>query len=220
MSFFLINFAGSVETVCISVFLPRLVFAFNCSIFEVNFASSCGTAVFLPAFIFTVWLYNSCSLKTVLIIASLLLFFGAWMRMLAMLNNNFFWIVIGQCIIQANGPMTTGAISIIANFWFGDKERGRATSIMALSTPFGMLVSFFIQAFYSYRIEQHYPYTAPPPPPSQEENQVVRSNIYNLLFVENCMITLAIVYFFIVFRQSKPPSPPSRSATRRTQSIT
>ena len=112
--------------------------------------------------------------------------------------------------------MTTGAISIIANYWFGDKERGRATSIMALSSPFGMLVSFFIQAAYSYRIEQHYPYVAPPPPPSTQENEVVRANIYNLLFVENCMITVAVVYFFVVFNQSKPPSPPSPSATRRT----
>ena len=216
MSYFLINFAGCVETVCISVFAPRLIFAFDCSLFEVNFASSCGTAVFLPSFIITVWLYNTFSVRTVLIIAVVLLFVGAWIRMVAMVNDQFLWIVIGQCIIQTNGPMTTGAISIIANYWFGDKERGRATSIMALSSPFGMLVSFFIQAAYSYRIEQQFPYIAPPPPPSTQENEVVRANIYNLLFVENCMITVAVVYFFVVFNQSKPPSPPSPSATRRT----
>lgn len=81
--------------------------------------------------------------------------------------------------------MTTGAISIIANMWFGDNERGRATSIMALSSPFGMFCSFLMSGFYSYRIEQQYPYvhTIPPPIPSPEENQVVRANIYNLLFV-------------------------------------
>jgi MFS family permease len=70
-----------------------------------------------------------------------------------MLNNQFWWIVIGQVIIQCGSPMTTGAISIIANLWFGDKERGRATSFMALSSPFGSFCSFLMQAFYSYRIE-------------------------------------------------------------------
>lgn len=34
------------------------------------------------------------------------------------------------------------------------------------------------------------------------------------------MISVAAVYFFIVFKKSKPPSPPSPAATRRKESIT
>lgn len=156
-------------------------------------------------------------MRSVLIVAVVLLFVGAWIRLVAMVNNQFWWIVVGQIIISFGAPMTTGAISIIANLWFGDNERGRATSIMALSSPFGMFCSFLIQAFYSYRIAKQYPvqHTTPPPIPTPEEDAVVRANIYNLLFVNNCMITVAVVYFFIVFKQSRPPTPPSPAATRR-----
>ena len=34
------------------------------------------------------------------------------------------------------------------------------------------------------------------------------------------MITFAVIYFFIVFKKSRPPTPPSPAATRRKESIT
>ena len=45
-------------------------------------------------------------------------------------------------------------------------------------------------------------------------------NVYSLLFVENIMITIVVTYFFIVYRTSKPPTPPSQIATRNHDSIT
>ena len=83
------------ETICISAFQTKLTSAFSCSLFEINFASSCGSAIFVPAFFFTVWLYNTVSMRSVLIIAVVLLFVGAWIRLVAMVNNQFWWIVVG-----------------------------------------------------------------------------------------------------------------------------
>ena len=45
-----------------------------------------------------------------------------------------------------------GGLSIIANFWFGDLERGKATAVMTVSNPLGMLVGFVIQGIYAARI--------------------------------------------------------------------
>ena len=64
--------------------------------------------------------------------------------MVTMFNDQFWWVIIGQTIIGISSPFTTGAISIIANLWFGDLERGRATSLMTASNPIGIFVSFGI----------------------------------------------------------------------------
>lgn len=50
--------------------------------------------------------------------------------------------------------------------------------------------------------------------------KIVRNNVYMMLFIENFIITLSVVYFFICFRTSKPPTPPSFAAMRNHESIT
>jgi hypothetical protein len=64
--------------------------------------------------------------------------------MLAKIHDSFSWIIIGQTIIGISLPMTIGAVSIIANLWFGDLERARATSLMTVSNPIGIFFSFAI----------------------------------------------------------------------------
>jgi FLVCR family feline leukemia virus subgroup C receptor-related protein len=41
-----------------------------------------------------------------------------------------------------------------------------------------------------------------------------------MFFIQNIMITLAVAFYFIVFRTSRPPTPPSYAATRNHTSIT
>jgi len=41
-----------------------------------------------------------------------------------------------------------------------------------------------------------------------------------MLILESAMATIGCIYLWIVFRTSKPRSPPSLAATRRMQSIT
>lgn len=76
--------------------------------------------------------------------------------MVAYFNDQFWWIVIGQTICGLSSPLSTGAISIIANLWFGDQERGKATSIMTASNPLGIFISFGIQAIYSVKNSNDY----------------------------------------------------------------
>jgi hypothetical protein len=57
-------------------------------------------------------------------------------------------------IIGVSSPITTGGVSIIANNWFADTERAKATSMMMASNPFGIFISFLIQAIYGFKIQK------------------------------------------------------------------
>jgi MFS family permease len=78
---------------------------------------------------------------------------GGSIRMLVLLNGNFWWVVAGCTIIGSAAPFQMGGLSVLANYWFGDKERGKATAIMTVSNPLGMLVGFAIQGIYGARID-------------------------------------------------------------------
>ena len=185
---------------------------------EATLANVVSSVVFLPSFVLTTKMYNSMSLRKVLLVCSLCEFVGAWLRMVAVFNRQFWWIVIGQAFIGLSSPMTTCAVSIVANLWFGDQERGRATALMLVSNPLGILVSFSIQAVYSDKINREV--TALVNPTPTEEGNIFVRNIYEMLFWETIGTSIGCIYFWIVFRTSKPPTPPSLVAMRRQTSIT
>lgn len=106
-----------------------------------------------------------------------------------------------------------GGLSIIANQWFGDKGRGKATGCMTLSNPVGMFTAFIFQAIFSAKIIQRKKSAIDP-------NLVVREEIYSMIFVENLIITVVFLYFLAFFRTSTPPTPPSFAAMRNHTSIT
>jgi MFS transporter, FLVCR family, feline leukemia virus subgroup C receptor-related protein len=202
----------------VSAFTSNLTSAFGISLFEVNLAINCSAAIYLPAFFVTVYMFNRMSCHAVLSVASITMFVGAWVRMLAVINNEYWFIIAGQAIVASAGPMVTGAISIIANNWFGDKERAFATAIMSLSNPLGSLASFVIQGVYAYSIDKKIDDLGPDPPQDQT-NEMVRNGVYNLLLVESIMITVCVIFFFIVFR-TKPDTPPSAAAMAKQADIT
>ena len=54
----------------------------------------------------------------------------------------------------------------------------------------------------------------------EQKQHDVRAATYNLLTIESGMITLCVLYLIIVFRQEKPPSPPSIAAMVEKKDIT
>jgi predicted MFS family arabinose efflux permease len=85
-------------------------------------------------------------------ISALITLLGGWLRMLAMVNDNFWWVVAGCTVVGAAAPFQMGGLSLIANYWFGDNERGKATSIMTISNPLGMLIGFAMQGIFAARM--------------------------------------------------------------------
>jgi predicted MFS family arabinose efflux permease len=124
--------------------MTKLAVAYNITPFRANLANSTSAWLFLPFFFLATQMYNRMSLRKVLLICSIIIFFGAWVRLLVMWNGNFWWLILGQTIIGLSSPITTGGVSVLANYWFADMERGRATSLMMVSNPLGFFVSFLI----------------------------------------------------------------------------
>jgi predicted MFS family arabinose efflux permease len=154
LAFFFLNFSQCMATICLSAFMSELASAYELPGAEVNLANSSSALFFLPSFLVATQMYNKMSLRKVLLICSIMIVAGAWMRMLVVFNNQFWWVIAGQTIIGMSSPITTGAVSIIANFWFADNERGRATALMLVSNPLGILTSFLIQAVYGISIAE------------------------------------------------------------------
>ena len=114
MAQFLLNWLICVSSVAISALTAHIALAFDVPLYEVNLAVSCSAAIFLPAFILSIQLYNKLhNVKTVLSISAVLMLIGAWVRMLSKISGQFWWIVIGQSIIAIAGPFLISAISII-----------------------------------------------------------------------------------------------------------
>ncbi len=84
------------------------------------------------------------TLRRVLLICSIMIVIGAWMRLLSAPFNDMWWLVAGQALIGVSSPITTCGVSVIANYWFADNERGRATSLMMISNPLGIFTSLLI----------------------------------------------------------------------------
>ena len=84
------------------------------------------------------------------------------MRMISAVTGNFWWIVAGQTIIGVSSPITTGGVSIIANYWFADNERAKATSLMMVSNPIGIFISFGVQAYIGYKTDVEADFTNSP----------------------------------------------------------
>ena len=139
-------------TICVSAFITQIGTAYGASTFATDLSNSSSALLFMPSFIVATQLYNTMTLRKVLLICSILIFIGSWMRLLSKPLDSIWWLIAGQTIIGISSPLTTGGVSIIANYWFADNERGKATSFMMMSNPFGIFVSFFIQVLYSLSI--------------------------------------------------------------------
>lgn len=217
VSFFLFNLMQCISWMSVSVLATTIQQGFDVKTYEVNMTITLQQIFLIPGFVLSAWLYNHWELRTIQMISCLMTLFGGWLRMLVLLNGNFWWIVIGSTIVGSAAPFQMGGLSIIANYWFGDQERGKATAIMTVSNPLGMLVGFTIQGIYGHRIHTMQEGLTKGTP---EYDQVIRENIDNMYFMENILISICAVYFFVFFTASRPPTPPSYVAMRNHSSIT
>ena len=125
-----------------SVLEPYLEIGYSCNLFEVNSAISLQQFILIPGFVLSAWLYNYYGLRELQMVAALMTFIGGWLRMLALTDANFWWVVAGCTIVGSSACFQMGGLNIIATDWMGDKERGLATSLMTMSNPLGMLIGY------------------------------------------------------------------------------
>ena len=65
------------------------------------------------------------------------------MRLIA--ENGSIWsLMVGQVILTLSCPILLNGISLLANTWFGDKERSKATTMPGLFMMVGLIVCLLI----------------------------------------------------------------------------
>ena len=90
-------------------------------------------------------LYNKMRTHHVVYLAALLQIMGCWIRSFAFYYGGAFWpILLGTVIYVLSIPMLLSAISLIANLWFSDDQRGTATSLMGIAMPCGSMIGLLI----------------------------------------------------------------------------
>jgi FLVCR family feline leukemia virus subgroup C receptor-related protein len=129
-------------------------------------------------------------------IASCFFISGIWVGMLV--NHNFYFLLLGQCINACGMPFVQAIGATIAGVWFGDKERAQITNITSLASVIGVIIGFGLSAFF---VDDN-----DIPQPEEAKVKVLR-----FILVQSSIITaLSLPILFIV--RKEPPTPPSRSA--------
>lgn len=123
-SFFLFNLMQCISWMCVSVLTNDIEIGYSVPFFEVNLAITLQQLFLIPGFVLSAWLYNHLELRTIQMISCIMTFVGGWMRMGVLIDGNFWWVVAGCTVVGSAAPFQMGGLSIIANYWFGDKERG------------------------------------------------------------------------------------------------
>ena len=167
------------------------------------------TMLVMP-FNFTVLLflipYNYISLKFGLriptYIAVVCLVIGAWLRLLV--NDSFWWVIIGQSIMAVGHPLTLVAPAKIAALWFGDNQRALATMIGSLAGPVGAVLGFLLPFIFLSDQDAH-------------NSPESRDKIRNYILVQSIVVT-AIGVPIGFFVKNKPNIAPSISALKSDQS--
>jgi hypothetical protein len=131
-------------------------------------------------------------------LAVIVLIIGGWVRMLV--NHNFLWLLLGQCIIAIGNPISLVGPPKIASLWFGDNQRAIATMLTSLSLPMGAVIGFVLP----------FAFIGDDDGVDTPEN---RDKIAKYILVQNIFImVISIPIFFIV--KNKPFIAPSISALK------
>ncbi len=70
---------------------------------------------------------------------------GSWIRLLALLSNsNFILILIGQIVIACGQPFFFNTIAALSNAWFGESERVMASTTLSNAIAVGNLIASLI----------------------------------------------------------------------------
>jgi len=108
------------------------------------------------------------------------------------------------------GPLFCSAVSIIANVWFGDKDRNIATALGSIGGPLGNLVSLVFTGvvFAGYVLEDD----------EKHGGDDLKARIKLLLIVQNVIVSFFCISLFLLVKE-KPAHPPSRSALDKPADI-
>ena len=198
MLFAYTNFVCPMVIVGFGVLLNELVLAFNISAAWVIALLILPNLLYVPMTFVAIWLYDNMRTHHVVYITVALQLVGCWIRSLAFWFDSFWPIMVGTIIFVSSVPLCTNAISLIANQWFADDERGTATALISLSIPLGSLTSLVLDGVAANGLD--------------ETDPVACFNVIKIVtYVQNILITTFGLLTLLLFKE-KPEYPPSKLA--------
>ena len=122
--------------------------AYGVNIFWVNFCALSSSVWYVPMTMCSSLMYSKMKRHHVMIIAAAMQVAGAWFRLIPC-DQKFWPILVGQTIVAASLPIVLNAVSLVANLWFGEKERNIATTIPSLASVSGSIFCLAITGMIS-----------------------------------------------------------------------
>lgn len=96
--------------------------------------------MFLPMNFLSIWITENKGLKPCINVGCFIMIVGNVLRLLGGIFSLWLWFV-GHIVCISSASFLKNPVTKLASNWFGDKERGVATAIGIVSTPFGYFLS-------------------------------------------------------------------------------
>ena len=107
---------------------------------EVNILSIVFLFLYIPGTILSIWLSRKFSMRTTMIIGSILNL-GGFIRLLSLIKPNIGYaaLIIGQLFPAIAAPFFSNSVALFAARWFAPSQRDIATAIASMANPIGKI---------------------------------------------------------------------------------
>ncbi|CAL3969174.1 unnamed protein product [Diplocarpon coronariae] len=166
---------------------------YNVTSSSINWLSTGFMFSFVVASPFVVFTLHRGGPKPSIIIASVLIFLGNWIRYGATRagkNGNFGGVMFGQILTGLAQPFVLAAPTKYSDLWFTNRGRVAATAVMSLANPLGGALAQLIDPAWVHQA----------------------SDIPNMVLYISIIATVAAIPSFFI--TAKPPTPSSHSGTQ------
>lgn len=165
----------------------------------INWLSTAFLFSFVVATPFTFWTLSKHGPKMAIVISSLFLLIGNWVKYAGAKSNVFPVVMLGQLLTGLAQPFVLSAPTTYSDLWFSPQGRTTATAVASLANPFGAALGQLISPFWA---------TEPKDIPN------------SVLWVSIIASVATIPSFFIPRKPPNPPAPNMDSAIDTNQPST
>ncbi|CAI2366185.1 unnamed protein product [Moneuplotes crassus] len=168
---------------------------YGVSDFEVQLLMLVFVIFYIPLMFPANYLIEHKGISIPIILATILLIAGAWIRMFA--NYSFYFILVGQILMAMGQPFVVTAPPKIAGLWHSDNEQALGTTLGSLAQPIGAVLGFLLPL----------PFISD----SDKDSPDGKSKMLFYILIQSIIITV-ISFPILLIVKDKPDTPPSRSA--------
>ena len=144
LAFFLASASTGVITASLSTNRPIILNAYHPQVTTgiLQVAKYADLLLYLPCMFLSSHIIDTKGLRACIIFGSILMLFGANLRMFVSVYHGNFWpVFFGHIIALSGQAFLRNPVTKLTNNWFGDNERGIATGISIMSGPAGIFIS-------------------------------------------------------------------------------